>query len=178
MLDQHVGEILFAALEMQREGGVVVAGKEAHAGGFDGRDDQARGPGGDLPEGGGAGFLDFGVGREVFEGEDVVGGKAQDGVGVERAGEVAGGEDGGVQRLGGLVVRDQDERGGAGCADEERKIEGAGGEGEAGDTSSPAAGTQMATDTLEGDRMFQVREQFADERQNHKLRSSLQPDSV
>ena len=92
----------------------MVAGEEAHAGGFDGRDDEARGPGGDLPERGGARLLNFRVGREVFEGQHIVRGKAQDGVGVERAGELAGGEDGGVQRLGGLVVGDQDERRGAG----------------------------------------------------------------
>ena len=93
----------------------------------------------DLPEGGGAGLLDLGVGREVFEGEDVVGGEAEDGFGGEGAGELAGAEDGGVEGLGGFVVGDDDDAGGVGGADEEGKIEGAGGEGEAGDTSAPRA---------------------------------------
>ncbi len=90
MLDEHVGHVLFADLEMEGEGAVVVAGEELHAGGFDGGDDEAGLAGGDLPEGGGAGLLDLGVGREVFEGEDVVGGEAEDGFGGEGSGELAG----------------------------------------------------------------------------------------
>ena len=61
MLDEHVREILFAAFEMQRERGVMFAREEAHAGSFDGRDDQTGGSGGDLPERRGAGLLNFGV---------------------------------------------------------------------------------------------------------------------
>ena len=109
VLDEHVGQVLFAALEMQREGAIVVAREEAHAGGFDGRDDEAGGASGDLPERGGAGLLNLGVRGEIFKGQDVVRGQAQDGLGGEGAGEVAGGEDGGVQGLGGLVVGDEDE---------------------------------------------------------------------
>ena len=67
-------------------------------------------PAGDLPERGGARLLDLRVRREIFEGQDVVRGKAQDGFGGQRAGQLAGGEHGGVQRLGGLVVGDDDER--------------------------------------------------------------------
>ena len=109
VLDEHVGHVLFAELEVEGEGAVVVAGEELHAGGFDWRDDEAGLAGGDLPEGGGAGFLDFGVGGEVFEGEDVVGGEAEDGFGGEGAGELAGGEDGGLEGFGGLVVGDDDD---------------------------------------------------------------------
>ncbi len=112
MLDEHVGEVLFAALEVEGEGGVVLAREEAHAGGFDGRDDEAGRAAGDLPERGGAGLLNLGVGREIFKREDIVCGEAQDGFGVERAGELAGGEDGGVEGFGGFVVGDEDE---AGC---------------------------------------------------------------
>ena len=90
VLDEHVGHVLFAELEMEGEGAVVVAGEELHAGGFDGSDDEAGLVGGDLPESGGAGLLNFGVGREIFEGEDVVGGEAEDGFGREGAGELAG----------------------------------------------------------------------------------------
>ncbi len=99
-------------LEVEGEAAVEVAGEELHAGGFDGGDDEAGLVGGDLPEGGGAGLLDFGVGGEVFEGEDVVGGEAEDGFGGEGSGEVAGGEDGGVEGFGGLVVGDDDDAGG------------------------------------------------------------------
>ena len=124
---------------MEGEGSVVVAGEEAHAGGFDGGDDQPGLGGGYLPEGGGAGLLDLGVGRKVFEREDVVGGKAEDGFGGKGSGELAGAEDGGVEGLGGFIVGDDDDAGGCGGADEEGKIEGSGGEGESRDTSAPRA---------------------------------------
>ena len=121
----------------------------------------------DLPEGGGAGLLDLGVGRKIFEGEDVVGGEAEDGFGGDGSGELAGAEDGGVEGLGGFVVGDDDDAGGVGGADEEGKIEGAGGEGEARDTSAPRASAEMAAYTLEGFGVLQVREELADEGKNH-----------
>ena len=139
VLDEHVGHVLFADAEVEGEGAVVVAGEETHAGGFDWRDDETGLAGCDLPQGGGAGLLDLGVGRKVFEGEDVVGGEAEDGFGGDGPCELAGAEDGGVEGLGGLVVGDDDDAGGVGSAYEEGKIEGAGGEGEAGDTSAPRA---------------------------------------
>ena len=54
--------MLFADAEVEGEAAVEVAGEELHAGGFDGGDDEAGLVGGDFPEGGGAGFLNFGVG--------------------------------------------------------------------------------------------------------------------
>jgi hypothetical protein len=119
--------------------------------------------GADLPEGGGAGFLNLRVGREVFEGQDVVRCETEDLRGVERAGEVAGGEDGGVQGFGGFVVGDDDERGSLCSADEVRKIESAGGCGESGDTTTPRSAAKMAAHTLECFGVFQVREELADE---------------
>ena len=169
MLDEHVGHVLFADSKMEGQGAVEVTWKELHAGGFDGGDDEAGLSCGDLPEGGGAGLLDLGVWGEIFEREDVVRGEAEDGLGGDGAGEIAGGEDGGVEGFGRFVVGDEDEARSVGGADEEREIERASGEGEAGDTSSPAAGAEMATDTVEGHGVFQVREQLADEGENHKL---------
>src|ERR1039458_831125 len=96
-------------------------------------------------------------------------GKAEDGLCGQCSGQLAGGEDGGVEGLCCLVIGDEDKRGRVRGADEQRKIQRAGSEGEAGDASSPAAGTQVATDTIEGDRVLKVRQQLADERQNHKL---------
>ncbi len=71
----------------------------------------------DFPEGSSAGLLDLGVGGEVFEGEDVVGGKAQDSFDGESSGELAGGEDVGVEGFGGLVVGDDDDAGRGGGTD-------------------------------------------------------------
>src|SRR5207248_969391 len=106
---------------------VVVAGKELHAGGFDGCDDEAGLDGGDLPQGGGAGLLDLEVGRKVFEGKDVVGRETKNRFGGDGSGEFAGAENGGVKGFGGFVVGDDNDRGGCGGADEEGKINGAGG---------------------------------------------------
>ncbi len=153
VLDEHVGQVFFADAQMEGEGGVVVAGEEAHAGGFDGRDDEAHGvraAGGDLPKGGGAGLLDLGVGREVFKGEDVVRGEAEDVVAIEGAGEIAGAEDGGVEGFGGLVVGDEDERRGVDGAQKERQIEGAGGCCEAGDATPTGAAGEVAAGTFKG----------------------------
>jgi hypothetical protein len=139
MLDKHVWHVLLAYFEVEGEGSVVVAGEETHAGGFDGCDDESGLVGSDLPEGSSAGLLDLGVGRKVFEGEDVVGRKTENGFGGDGSGKFAGAEDGGLEGLGGLVVGDDDDAGGCGGANEEGKIEGAGGEGEARDTSAPRA---------------------------------------
>ena len=62
MLDEHVGEVLFAGFEGEGEAGVEVCGEELEGGGFYGGDDEFCGSGRDLPESGGAGFLDFRVG--------------------------------------------------------------------------------------------------------------------
>ena len=171
VLDEHVGQVLFAGAQGEGEAGVVVAGEEAHAGGFDGRDDEAGRDGGvagaDLPEGAGAGLLDLGVGREIFEGEDVVRGEANDLVRVECAGELGGGEDAGVEGFGGLVIGDEDEAGGAGGTDHEGQIEGARGGSEAGDTAAAAAGDEVAAEAVEGLGVFEVGEEIADKGEDH-----------
>jgi hypothetical protein len=167
VLDEHVGHVLFAELEMEGEGVVVVAGEETHAGGFDWGDDEASLVGGDLPESGGAGLLNFGVGRKIFERQDVVSGEAEYGFAREGAGKLAGTEGGGVEGLGRFVVGDDDETGGVGGSDEEGKIEGAGSEGQTRDTSAPRASAQVAAYTLKSVRMLQVRQELADEGKNH-----------
>jgi len=167
MLEEHVGEMLFAAAEMEGEAGVVVGREEAHAGGLDGRDEDAAGAGGELPERGGSLLEEVGVGGEIFEGENIVRGEGEDLRGRERAGEMAGGGDGCVEGFGGFVVCDEDERGGVERADEGGKDEGAGGAGESGDTPTPRAGCQMQPHTLERLGGFQVREERADEGKKH-----------
>ena len=74
-----------------------------------------------------------------------------------------------MEGFGGFVVGDDDDAGVSGGADEEREIEGAGGEGESRDTSTPRAGAEMASYTLEGFGVLQVREELADEGENHCL---------
>jgi hypothetical protein len=172
VFDEHVGDILFADLQVKGEGAVEVAREELHAGGFDRSDDQAGLLGGGLaefPEGCCAGLLDLGVRRKVFEGENVVSWEAEDGFRGEGSGEFAGGEDGCVERLGGFVVGDDDDTRGVGCADEEGKVESACGEGESGHTTAPRASAEVAANTLEGFGVLQVREELANEGKNHAV---------
>ena len=64
MLNEHVRQMLFADPQMKGKGAVEVTREEAHAGGLDRRDDEARrlrSAGGDLPKRCGAGLLDLGV---------------------------------------------------------------------------------------------------------------------
>ena len=51
--------------------------------------------------------------------------------------------------------------------DEEGQVEGAGGEGEAGDTAAPRAPLEVAADAVEGVGVFEVREEVADEGKDH-----------
>lgn len=74
-----------------------------------------------------------------------------------------------MERLGSLVVRDDDEAGGIGGANEVGKIEATCGCSEAGYTSAAGASTKVAAYTLECLRVFEVRQQFADKRENHSL---------
>ncbi len=142
--------------------------EELEARGFDRRDDQPRGSRGDLPEGRGAGLLDFGVRGKIFKWQHIVRRQADDACRVQRAGKLARGEHGLVQRLGGLVVGDEDERWrGRNGLYEEREIEGAGGEGEARDASTALTGLKMPADTIVRVGVFEVGEKLADEGKNH-----------
>jgi hypothetical protein len=106
---------------------------------------------------------------QILKGEDIVGGKAENFVGVERAGQFAGGEYGGMQRFGGLVIGDEYERRSLGCAHKVGEVESSRGGGESGHTSPTRAARQMATCTLKGGGVLQVRHQFADEGKNHAV---------
>ena len=72
-----------------------------------------------------------------------------------------------MEGFGGFVVGDDDDARGCCGADEEGKVEGAGGEGEAGHTSPPRASAQVTAYTLEGFGVLQVRQELADEGKNH-----------
>ena len=160
---------LFAALEADGERGVVVAVEEAEGGGFDGGDEDGDGAGGEFPEGGGALLLHVGVRGKVFKREYVVGGKADDAVGIDGAGEFAAGFERGFEGLGGLVVGDDhDDRAAGGGVGHEGKVEGAGGGGESGDTTTPRSKAEVPANAIKGGGVLQVRKNFADEREDHR----------
>ncbi len=174
MFDQHVDQVLFADFEREGERGVEVRLEEFEAGGLNGRDDQPRGSGGDLPERGGSRLLDLRVRREVFKGQDVVSWQAENGLGVERAGQFTGSEHGRVQGLGRFIVGHQNQRGRGGGLHKVGEIERAAGERESGDAPPALSGFQMAADAVEGVGVLEVRDEFANKGENHGVCSSLQ----
>ncbi len=128
---------LFAAPKNLRQAGIERRGEELHGCGFDRGDDDGRSSSGHLPECGCARFLNFGVRREVFEGQHVVRGKFQDAVGRDRSSEVAARAKSYLQGVGGLVIGNDDDDGRVRGAGEERDIEGPGGGRESRDTTTP-----------------------------------------
>ena len=157
----------FAAAENLRQAGVKGRGEELHRGGFDGRDHDGSFAGGDFPKGFGALLLYVGVGREIFEGQDIVGGQTQHAVGGNGSGEVASGAQGEVHGVGSFVVGDDDDGGNLRGAREERNVEGAGCGGESRDTTTPTGKRQVPSCLFEGGRILQVRQQLADKGEDH-----------
>ena len=96
-----------------------------------------------------------------------MGGEAHDALGIDGSGEVAAGSEGEFEGLGGLVVGDDDEDGFFGGAGEEGDEEGARGDGESGDTTPPRSEGEMPAYALECGGLLQLREDFADKRQDH-----------
>ena len=144
---------------------------QAHERGVDRRDHQARFSGGDAPERTGTVFLNFGVRREILEGQHVVGGKMHDGVGREVAGDLGKSLDHRENCLGGAVVLDdQDERARSGFlqhAGEERFGRGS----QSGDTYTPRGRLQVGGNTRKSRDTFHVRKKIADKRQDHPVLS-------
>ncbi len=109
------------------------------------------------------------MGREVFKGEDVVGGQAHHFRGIDGAGELAAGPEHGFQGFGGLVVGDNHDDRLAGGTSHERNIEGTRGGGETRHTSPPRSEAEMPANAFKARRVLQVRKDFADERENHEV---------
>ena len=84
MREEGIDVDFFAAAKNLRQSGVEGRGKKLHRGGLNGRDDNRGFAGSDFPEGFGALLLDVGVGREIFEGQNVVGGQTQHAIGGNR----------------------------------------------------------------------------------------------
>ena len=157
----------FAAADGAGEIGVVVAGAQADGGGRDWRDHDGCSTGGNLPQSGGAFFLEFGMRREILEGEHVAGGEGDDGFGIAGGGEFAeAAEDGNEVFDGAVVVDDEDERT-LGGALKQHEQQGFRGGSEAGDTNPPRALLEVGGYTREGGKLFYVREEFADEGKKH-----------
>ena len=160
-----------AATEDLRKIEIKLRRLQAHERGIDWRDHQARFSGGDAPERAGTVFLNFGVRREILEGQHVVGGKMHDGVGREVAGDLGKSLDHREDCLGSAVaLDDQDERARGGFlqhAGDERFGRGS----ESGDTYTPRGRLQVGGNTRKSRDSFHVRKKIADKRQDHPVLS-------
>ena len=100
----------FAAAEGAGQIGVVVGGAQQDGGGRDRSDHDRRFAGGNLPESGGAFFLQFGVRGKILERKHVAGGQGDDRLGIAGGGEFAEAlQDGDEVFDGAVVVDDEDE---------------------------------------------------------------------
>ena len=84
VLDQALGVNHLAATHDLRQAGVEAGVAQAHGRRGWRRDHDAGGASGNLPQSSGARFLDLGMRRLVLEGQHIVSGQADDGVGRER----------------------------------------------------------------------------------------------
>ena len=166
MAGEHLDVDLFAAPQSDREAGVVVAVKEPERRRFDRGNENRDGAGGQLPQGRGALLLHVGMRREIFEGKHVVRRQPHHAPG-QGAGQLATGAQHRLQRLGGLVVGHHHDDRLAGGPRHQRQIERPRRGGQSGDTPTPRTKAQMPSYALKTGRVLQLREDFADERENH-----------
>jgi hypothetical protein len=146
---------------------VVVARMEADGrGGGRGNHDGSC-AGGNLPQGGGALFLEFGMRREILVGKHVPRGKGDDGVRIAGGGEFAKSSKDRREVFDGAVVVDYENERPSGSALKQHEQQGFCRGGEAGDTNTPRALLEVGGNTREGGKLFYVREEFADEGKKH-----------
>ena len=120
----------------------------------------SNGAGGELPQRGGALLLHVGVRRKIFKRKHVVGGKAHDARGIDGAGQLASGLEQRLQRLGGLVVGNDDDDRLLGGPRHERHVEGPRGGGQSGHTPPPRTQAEVPANALKSRRTAPAPQKF------------------
>jgi hypothetical protein len=166
---EHLDVYFFAAPQGHGQAGVVVAVKELEGRRFNRGDEDGNRAGDQFEERGRALLLHVGMGREVFKGKNVVGGQADHLRGVHGAGEVAAGFEQGFERLGSFVVGHDHDCKLLGGPRHQGKVNGPRRCGEARDTSPPRTKAEVPSYAFKTRRVLQLREDFADERENHVM---------
>ena len=105
--------------------------------------------------------------RQILERQHITCGQGDDRVGIGGSSEFAKGAEFGEQFFGGTVVGDDQDEGTLSGAAQENDHQRFGGSGESSDTNAARALLEVGGDTLEGGKLFNLRENFADERQKH-----------
>ena len=106
-----------------------------------------------------------------------MGGKAYNACGIDGAGELAAGLEEGFKRLGGFVVSDDEDDELLGGASHERKVERSGRCGESGHTPTPRTQAEVPAYAFKSRSLLQLRENFADKRQDHQSSSLTASDA-
>jgi hypothetical protein len=88
---------------------------------------------------------------------------------VHRTGKLAAGLEKGFKRFGGLVVRNHHNNHLPRCSRHQRQVHRARRSREAGHTPPPRPQAQMPSYALKSRRVLQLREDFADKRENHEI---------
>ena len=167
VVDQHADVDFFAALELQGQASVVAARKEPQRDRFHGNDDDGCRAGDELPQHGRALLLDIRMRREIFKRQDIVCRQTQHALGIDGPGELAAGAESEFKRFSGLIVRhDDDDRLFRGAC-EKRDVQRAGGCGQSRDTPAPRSKAEMPAYAIECGGLLQLREDFADKREDH-----------
>jgi hypothetical protein len=125
--------------------------------------------GSNLPQRGGAGFLNFRVRRLVLERQHVVGGEANDRLGGDCAGQLAQRTGHREQFVHRAVITDHDHKRVRGGALQQRIKESFARGSESGDTRPPRASLDPGYGTQKCRGFFHVRKNFTDERENHVI---------
>ncbi len=169
MLDKLLGIDHLPATHDLCQIGIEAGTTQTHSSCGDRRDHHTGCSGCNFPKRGGAGFLDFGVRRKILERQHIIGRQADDLLGRERAGYLAQRTHHRQQFVQRAVVGDSDDERPCSSTMQQGVEQGFGGGSEPGQADPPRAALDPGNSTREGGRLFHVRKEFADERQDHRL---------
>ena len=113
-------------------------------------------------------LLDFRVGRQILKRQNIARGKADDGVRIGSAAQLVERLQHGDELFGGVIVgNDHNQRPAGGLLQQDQQ-QSLGGRSKSGDTNTPRALFQMGGHTRKGGQFFHVREEIANEGENHR----------
>ncbi len=164
---EHLDVHLFAALQRHRQPGVVVAVKQLQRRRLHRRNQNRHRSGRQLPQSRRPLLLHIRMRRKIFKREHIVGRQPHQRRRVHRAGQLAPGAQHRLQRLGGLVVGHHHDHRLLGSARHQRKVKRTRRRRQSRDTPPPRTQAQMPSYALKSRRVLQLREDFADKRENH-----------
>ncbi len=157
----------FSAAQCSREIGIVVGSPQSDRCGCDRRNDNRSLPRRNLPQSGGAFFLQFGVRGKILEWKDVARRQRDHAVRIARRGQFAKSLQDWDKLFDGPIVVHHHQQRPVGHSSPEHQQQGFGSGIESGNTNAPRALPQVGGNTRKGGKHFYVREEFANEGKKH-----------